>query len=92
MGSIRAQNRPTKLRPKVRTRPSRDVVMDRTVDDEIDEPVEEEYEVDVVEPEEKSAQNPMIFFVAIVILAFFILWYFMCIRYLREFFFSKINN
>ncbi|CAO4367495.1 unnamed protein product [Caenorhabditis nigoni] len=50
--------------------------MDRTVDDEIDEPIEEEYEVDVVEPEEKSAQNPMIFFVAIVILAFFILWYF----------------
>ncbi|CAO4383798.1 unnamed protein product [Caenorhabditis nigoni] len=54
-----------------------DAAMDRTVYEEIDEPIEEEYEVEVQPKQKKSAQKPMIFFVAVVIVAVFILWYFM---------------
>ncbi|PIC12057.1 hypothetical protein B9Z55_028678 [Caenorhabditis nigoni] len=51
--------------------------MDRTVEDDLDETIEEKHEVHVVEPKKKSVQNRMIFIVAVVIVAVFILWYFM---------------
>ncbi|CAO4383797.1 unnamed protein product [Caenorhabditis nigoni] len=54
-----------------------DAVMDRTVEDDLDETIEEEHEVQMVGPKKTSAQNPMIFIVAAVIVAVFILWYFM---------------
>ncbi|ULT80750.1 hypothetical protein L3Y34_010954 [Caenorhabditis briggsae] len=42
-----------------------DVAMDQTLD--VDETIEEEYEVGVVEPDEKSAQNQILFSVVIFI-------------------------